>query len=86
MIISDNKRELETTIYTGSYTNIKASLMHFFIERYSDAYKKQLDDLAKVCKKNIKPSADFEDGRRSLILAETAIKSLRSRKFEKVLL
>ena len=85
MIISDNKRELETTIYTGSYTNIKAPLMHFFIERYSDAYKKQLDDLAKVCKKNIKPTADFEDGRRSLVLAETASKSLKSKKFEKVI-
>ena len=85
MIISDNKRELETTIHTGSSTNIKAPLMHFFIERYSDAYKKQLDDLAKVCKKNIKPTADFEDGRRSLVLAETASKSLKSKKFEKVI-
>jgi len=85
MIISDNKRELETTIYTGNSTNIKAPLMHFFIERYSDAYKKQLDDLAKVCKKNIKPTADFEDGRRSLVLAETASKSLKSKKFEKVI-
>lgn len=85
MIISDNKRELETTIYAGSSTNIKAPLMHFFIERYSDAYKKQLDDLAKVCKKNIKPTADFEDGRRSLVLAETASKSLKSKKFERVI-
>ena len=86
MIISDNKRELETsTIYAGSSTNIKTPLMHFFIERYSDAYKKQLDDLAKVCKKNIKPTADFEDGRRSLVLAETASKSLKSKKFERVI-
>ena len=58
--------------------------MHFFIERYSDAYKKQLDDLAKVCKKNIKPTTNFEDGKRSLILAEAAIKSSKSKKFEKV--
>ena len=84
MIISDNKRELETTIYTGSSTNIKTPLMNFFIERYSEAYKKQLDDLAKVCKKNIKPTADFEDGKRSLILAEIAIKSSKSKKLEKV--
>ena len=84
MIISDNKRILETTTYTGSSTNIKTPLMHFFIERYSEAYKKQLDDLANVCKKNIKPTADFEDGKRSLILAEAAIKSSKSKKFEKV--
>ena len=86
MIISDNKRELETVTYSANSTNIKSPLMHFFIERYSEAYKIQLNDLAKLCRTNINPSASFEDGRRSLILAETAIKSLRSRKFEKVLL
>ncbi len=85
MIISENKRELETTTHTGNSTNIKTPLMHFFIERYSDAYKNQLDDLAKVCKKNIKPTSNFEDGRRSLILAEAANKSLNSKKFEKVI-
>ena len=86
MIISDNKRELETVMYSGNSTNIKSPLMHFFIERYSEAYKIQLDDLAKVCRTSIKPTATFEDGRRSLILAETAIKSLKSKRFEKVLL
>ena len=86
MIISDNKRELETVMYSENSTNIRPPLMHFFIERYSEAYKIQLNDLAKLCRTNINPSASFEDGRRSLILAETAIKSLRSRKFEKVLL
>ena len=58
--------------------------MYFFIERYSEAYKIQLDDLAKVCKKNVKPTSDFEDGRRALVLAETAIKSSKSKKLEKV--
>ena len=86
MIISDNKRELETVTYSGNSTNIKSPLMHFFIERYSEAYKIQLDDLAKVCRTSIKPTATFEDGRRSLILAETAIKSLKSKRFEKVFL
>ena len=56
----------------------------FFIKRYSEAYKIQLDDLAKLCNKNVKPLATFEDGRMSLILAETANKSLKSKKFEKV--
>tara|TARA_B110000967_G_C18539265_1_gene389767 strand:- start:172 stop:660 length:489 start_codon:yes stop_codon:yes gene_type:complete len=84
MIISDNKRELETNTYIKSSTNIKTPLMHFFIERYSEAYKKQLDDLANACKKNVKPTADFEAGRRSLVLAETAFKSSKSKKFEKV--
>ena len=84
MIISDNQRDLETVMYSKNFTNNKSTFKNFFIERYSDAYKIQLDDLAKLCKKNTKPLASFEDGRMSLILAETAYKSLKSKKFEKV--
>jgi len=84
MIISDNQRDLETAIYSKNSTNNKSPFKTFFIERYSEAYKIQLNDLAKLCKKNIKPIADFEDGRRSLILAETANKSLKTKIFEKV--
>ena len=84
MIISDNQRDLETTIYSKNSTNNKSLFKTFFIERYAEAYKIQLNDLAKLCKKNIKPIADFEDGRRSLILAETANKSLKTKMFEKV--
>ena len=58
--------------------------MYFFIERYNEAYKLQLNDLVKLIKKKSKPLAGFEDGRRSLILAEGAIKSLKSKKFEKI--
>ena len=84
MIISDNQRDLETVIYSKNSTNNKTTFKKFFIERYSEAYKIQLNDLAKLCKKNIKPLASFEDGRMSLILAETANKSLKSKKLEQV--
>ena len=84
MIISDNKRELETKLFSKKSTNVKKPLMYFFIERYEEAYKLQLNDLVKMISKNSKPLANFEDGRKSLILAENAIKSLRSKKFEKI--
>jgi myo-inositol 2-dehydrogenase/D-chiro-inositol 1-dehydrogenase len=84
MMISDNQRDLETAIYSKNSTNNKSLFKTFFIERYSESYKIQLDDLIKLCKKNIKPIADFEDGRKSLILAETANKSLKTKKLEKV--
>ena len=38
-----------------------------------------------ICKKNSKPLANFEDGRKSLILAESAKRSLKSKKFEKII-
>ena len=84
MIISDNQRDLETVIYSKNSTNNKSTFKTFFIKRYSEAYKIQLNDLAKLCNKNVKPLATFEDGRMSLILAETANKSLKSKKLEQV--
>ena len=82
MVISENQRDLETTSYFKNSTGSKRSFKNFFIERYSEAFKNQLSDLAKFCKKNIKPRANFEDGRMSVILAETANKSLKTKKFE----
>ncbi len=82
MIISENQRDLETTSYFKNSTGSKKSFKNFFIERYSEAFKNQLSDLARFCKKNIKPRANFEDGRMSVILAETANKSLKTKKFE----
>ena len=85
MIISDNQRDLETVLYSKNSTDNKTQLKNFFIERYSEAYKIQLNDLVKICKKNSKPLANFDDGRKSLILAEIAKKSLNSKKFEKII-
>jgi len=86
MMISDNQRDLETTFYSKNQTNIKVSFKDFFIERYAEAFKIQLDDLVKVYRKKIKPRSDFEDGRISLIMAETAKKSIISKKFEKIII
>ena len=82
MVISENQRDLETTSYFKNSTGSKRSFKNFFIERYSEAFKNQLNDLARFCKKNIKPRANFEDGRMSVILAETANKSLKTKIFE----
>ena len=82
MVISENQRDLETAFYFKNSTGSKRSFKNFFIERYSEAFKNQLNDLARLCKKNIKPRANFEDGRMSLILAETANKSFKTKKFE----
>ena len=84
MIISDNQRDQEIVFYSKNSTNNKSIFKTFFIERYFEAYKIQLNDLAKLCKKNTKPLANFEDGRLSLILAETANKSLKTKKLEKI--
>jgi len=82
MIVSENKRENEASLYLNNSTSNKAPLMNFFVERYKDAYRNQLYDFSKFIKKNIKPLAEFEEGRRALIMANAAKKSLASKKFE----
>ena len=84
MVISENKRDKEISTYLKGSTSNKTPLMNFFIERYKEAYQLQLNDLAKFIKKKYKPLAEFEEGRKALILANAAKKSLISKKFEKI--
>ncbi|MBI2512101.1 MAG: inositol 2-dehydrogenase [Opitutae bacterium] len=68
-----------TTVEQADATNVSADKpLHFFLERYADAYRIELaaflDALA-----NQKPMpVGAEDGRRALVLAEGAAKSLRT--------
>ena len=55
-----------------------------YLNAYKDAYKNQLYDFAKFIKKNIKPLALFEEGRRALIMANAAKKSITSKRIEKL--
>tara|TARA_Y100000590_G_scaffold42927_1_gene45681 strand:- start:212 stop:1216 length:1005 start_codon:yes stop_codon:yes gene_type:complete len=84
MLISGNKKENETELHTKNNTSQKKPLLNFFIDRYKEAYKLQLNDLFRMIKKNSKPLANFEDGRRALILANAANESLKKKRSIKV--
>lgn len=80
MLISGNKKENETETFTKSFTSRKKPLLNFFIDRYVDAYRIQLDELASYSKQKREPISSFEDGRRALIIADAAKTSLRLKK------
>ena len=84
MIISGNKKQNETEIFTKKNTSQKKPLLNFFVERYIDAYKLQLDELALYANKKKKPISSFEDGRRALIVANAALNSLKQKKQLKI--
>ena len=84
MLISGNKNENETEIFTKNNTSQKKPLLNFFIDRYVDAYRLQLDALASYTKKNKRPISSFEDGRRALIIANAASASLKQKKQVKI--
>jgi myo-inositol 2-dehydrogenase/D-chiro-inositol 1-dehydrogenase len=84
MLISGNKNENETQTFTKKNTSQKKPLLNFFIDRYVDAYKLQLDELASYALKRKQPVSSFEDGRRALIIANAALKSLKEKKQIKI--
>ena len=57
---------------------------NFFIDRYKIAYKLQLNDLYNLVKKNKKPRSTFDDGEKSLLIANAAYKSLKTKKIVKI--
>ena len=78
MLISDNNTATSVRGYNAQATAAREPLPHFFIERYADAYRLQLDAFARAVQEGLAPSPSFEDGRRALMLAQAAAESLHS--------
>ncbi|MBO05712.1 MAG: inositol 2-dehydrogenase [Parcubacteria group bacterium] len=84
MMISNNQFPTSVEVFNKNNTYAKDLIHFFFIERYDQAYKDQLDDFVNIISSNKKPSVTFEDGRNALILANAAYESLESGKSVKV--
>jgi myo-inositol 2-dehydrogenase/D-chiro-inositol 1-dehydrogenase len=52
--------------------------LHFFIERYQDAYAAEIDHFVQCVTQSTAPSPGFDDGLAALQLADAALESLRS--------
>ncbi len=84
MVISNNKSSSSIKKYNKNFTNANYPFYDFFIERYEQAYKDQLENFAQ-CLINHKPtSVNFEDGRNALIIANAAYKALSLNKSIKI--
>jgi len=80
MVQSDNMRA-STLLRSGAKaTDAREPLLHFFMERYQQAYLDELTDFIDVVDAKRKPTVGFEDGRCALLLANAAWEALRSGK------
>ncbi len=52
--------------------------LNFFLDRYTPAYRAELDHLVTAIEKGTQPSPGFADGRAALVLADAADESLRT--------
>ena len=84
MVISGNRRDYASEKFLGSKTAIKRPLLNFFIDRYEKAYQLQLNDLVYLVQKRKNPRASFEEGRKAIIIANAAYKSLKFNKVVKI--
>lgn len=76
MAISENHPENNMRLYGASYTDSKAPLQNFFIERYAQAFASEIDAFVDLAE-NRTPTVGFDDGHKALLLAEAAILSVR---------
>ena len=76
MLISDNRAATAVTRH-GADGARRGPLPHFFIERYAESYRRQLDAFVAAVENRRPAAPSFEDGRRALLLANAAEKALR---------
>ncbi|MBI4923326.1 MAG: inositol 2-dehydrogenase [Devosia nanyangense] len=84
MALSDNRKPHEMRRHAEAFTGQAAPYLNFFIERYSEAFNAELSAFVDAIEKGRPPEVGFDDGRRALILAEAAMKSVAERRIVKV--
>lgn len=84
MLISGNRRPTEVTHYSSQATGTAEPYWDFFTERYADSYAAELDAFFTAIEQRTAPEVGFDDGRRALLLAEAALRSMHEGRAVKV--
>ena len=76
MIQSLNRKPNEMRKFAANQVEAADPYLEFFIERYREAFDAEIDAFVESIENNQPVQVDFEDGRRALVLAEAALKSV----------
>ena len=80
MLQTSNQMESGLLRSTSDGTAQKDRLKLFFLERYAESFRNELDDFLDAVKEGCQPSVTGEDGRRALMLADAAQRSAETGK------
>jgi myo-inositol 2-dehydrogenase/D-chiro-inositol 1-dehydrogenase len=80
MLQAHNRRATTVERWTAKTTAAKDPLLHFFIERYREAYVRELDAFIDSLEKGTPCSPGFDDGKKALLLANAAYESIATEK------
>jgi len=78
MLLNDNLRATTLRRYGSAETEGREPLLNFFLERYADAYRLELDAFLAALEAGEPMPLSLEDGRRALRLADAAVESAGS--------
>ena len=78
MLLNDNLRPSTLRHYDASKTEVREPLLNFFLERYAEAYRFELDAFLAALERGLPMPLTLEDGRRALRLADAALESAAS--------
>jgi myo-inositol 2-dehydrogenase/D-chiro-inositol 1-dehydrogenase len=81
MLQAGNQRATSVEHSSEKYTGARDPALNFFIERYAEAYRAELDAFVKSVEEGRPMSPDFSDGLEALRLAVAAEDSLRTQQF-----
>lgn len=84
MVQSDNRTPNGLKRFNGVQADASLPYEEFFIERYKQSFDNELDAFAKAVRAGEPAEVGFEDGRKALILAEAAYKSLKEKRMVEI--
>jgi myo-inositol 2-dehydrogenase/D-chiro-inositol 1-dehydrogenase len=76
MLLNDNLRPTTLRRYGARATEVQDPILHFFLERYVEAYRIELDAFIDAVEKNTPMPVTVRDGARALKLADAAVRSV----------
>ena len=78
MLLNDNLRPSTVRRYSADQTEARPPLLNFFLERYADAYRNEMDAFLTALDAGTPMPTGPHDGRQALRLAEAALESVRT--------
>jgi myo-inositol 2-dehydrogenase/D-chiro-inositol 1-dehydrogenase len=70
---------VESTVsFAGAYGIVSEKPLHFFLERYAEAYRRELDHFIAAIGKGAAPLVGGDDGVKALALADAALESFQT--------
>jgi myo-inositol 2-dehydrogenase / D-chiro-inositol 1-dehydrogenase len=78
MLSVGNQHPTSVRLSNTTQTEAAGEYLNFFLDRYTPAYRAELDHLITAMEQSDQPSPGFADGREALALADAALESLQT--------